>query len=192
MNFAIESKMWNGPQLIEYKLVLEPAAAIIQQLKEEINKDEPSIIIKEMEIVLSCFHAKEEMEDTLVRWLQRICNLQGAFHITLNNFGGQPPHNIHLRIQDKEEIKKMINQLKMIDHFIQSNGCPPAILQASPQMDIIKNLPENLYNKILNEFSGRVFHETFLAEKIKLYKRNGVESPFQLAYAFSLPADAKY
>jgi hypothetical protein len=192
MYLAKEFKTWNAAQLVAYKLVMEPGPDILLHLKDELAKEELELNFTNPEIILSSFQAKEEMEATLVRWLQRICNLQGAFLVTLNNYGGLPPHNIHVRIQDKEEIIKMISQLKMLDHFIQSNGCPPAILQNSPQLDIIKNLPENIYPTILNQFSGRCFHDSFIAEKIKLYKRHSVESPYQLVYAFSLPADSKF
>ena len=86
----------------------------------------------------------------------------------------------------------MINQLKMIDHFIQANDCPPAILYFTPQMEISNTIPETKFNKILNEFSGKSFHESFAAEKVKLYKRSSIESSFQLIYSFSLPPFPRY
>jgi hypothetical protein len=192
MNFAMKTKTLNSAQLLEYALVLEPGVFINKAIREEIEKEQLIPSKNSYEILLGSFQAKEELENTIVRWLQRIFNLQGSFVVTLNNFSGRPPHNIHLRIQDPEEIKKMINQLKMIDHFIQTNDCPPAVLCYTPQMEISNNIPENSFYKILNEFSGKSFHESFVADKIKLYKRSQFESSFQLTYSFSLPPGSKY
>jgi hypothetical protein len=86
----------------------------------------------------------------------------------------------------------MINQFIMIDHFLQANDCPPAVLYFTPQLEISNNIPENSFNKILNEFSGKSFHESFIAEKVKLLRRSSFESSFQLAYSFSLPPDSRY
>ena len=192
MNFAMKTKTLHSVQLLEYSLVLEPGMAINTAIREEIEKEELIPSKSSYEILLVSFQAKEELEDTIVRWLQRIFNLQGSFLVILNNFSGKPPHNIHIRIQNPEEIKKMINQLKMIDHFIQTNNCPPAILFHSPQMEISNNIPENSFSKILNEYSNKSFHESFIAEKIKLYRRLSGESSFQLVYSFSLPPGSKY
>jgi len=112
--------------------------------------------------------------------------------LTLNNYSGRPPHTIHLRIQEPEEIQKMISQLIMIDQFIQANECPPAQLFHSPHLEISNTVPENSFSKILNEFSGKSFHESFMAEKISLYRRSIPGSSFHLAYSFSLPPQTKY
>ena len=104
----------------------------------------------------------------------------------INNFSGKPPHTIHLRIQNPEEIKKMTHQLIMIDHFIQDNECPPAQLNHSPHIVISDSIPENCFNKILNAFSGKSFNGSFMSEKIQLYRRPSVEMNFQLVTSLSL------
>ncbi len=43
-------------------------------------------------ITLAAFQAGEETEDTVIRWVQRICHQQKAFDIALNNYSGIPPH----------------------------------------------------------------------------------------------------
>jgi hypothetical protein len=189
MHYAREFQTWN---LFEYKLVLEPDIEIVKSIKLELEEQPEYRFTTQYEIVLVSFQAKEEMESTLVRWLEKICNLQGSFPVMLNNFGGRPPHNIHIRIQDQKEIKKMINQFRMIDHFIQSNDCPPAVLIQSPQLDIINNLAENNFSKVLRKFSARCFHESFTAEKIKLFRKNRLDPDFRLAYAFTLPSGSRY
>ena len=188
----MKTKTLTSIQLLEYILVLEPGTPVNDAIRKEIEKDELIQSKSSYSILLGSFQAKEELENTIVRWLQRIFNLQGSFPVTLNNFSGRPPHTIHLRIQDPGEIKKMINQFIMIDHFLQANDCPPAVLYFTPQLEISNNIPENIFNKILNEFSGKRFHESFIAEKVKLLRRSSFESSFQLAYSFSLPPDSRY
>jgi 2'-5' RNA ligase len=43
-------------------------------------------------ITLAAFQAGEETEDTVIRWIQRICHQHKSFDIALNNYSGIPPH----------------------------------------------------------------------------------------------------
>src|ERR1700743_3284377 len=43
-------------------------------------------------ITIAVFRADESMEDTLIRWIQRICNRYRSFETALNNYSGFPPH----------------------------------------------------------------------------------------------------
>jgi 2'-5' RNA ligase len=43
-------------------------------------------------ITLAAFQAGEETEDTVIRWIQRICHQHRSFDIALNNYSGIPPH----------------------------------------------------------------------------------------------------
>ncbi len=52
------------------------------------------------------------MEDTLIRWIQRICNRYSSFDLTLNNYSGFPPHTIYLRVQDPEPFRELMRQLR--------------------------------------------------------------------------------
>lgn len=122
-------------------------------------------------ITVAAFQAGELMEDTLIRWIQRICNLYRAFNITLNNYSGFPPHTIYLRVQDHEPFFGLMQQLRTIDDYIRSSGCPPVNLISHPYLSIAGGLTEQVYNRAMPEYSRRDFHESFHVEQLVLLKR---------------------
>ena len=82
----------NG-ELWEYQLVVYPDEPVNEKLIEERNRfyskyDTRSQVQLKPHILIANFLAKEEMEATLLRWIQNICNLQSSFNVCLNNFGG--------------------------------------------------------------------------------------------------------
>src|SRR4051794_21086710 len=85
----------------EYLLVIPAGKEIKQQLAAErqqfFNLYQSGIDDREeAQITIMRFTATEDMEATVIRWLQRICSQQESFIVTLNNYGGYPPNNIHL------------------------------------------------------------------------------------------------
>jgi 2'-5' RNA ligase len=52
----------------------------------------PVMVRNRPHITVAAFQAGEPMEDTLIRWIQRICNRFRSFTLTLNNYSGFPPH----------------------------------------------------------------------------------------------------
>lgn len=58
-----------------------------QRVADYIGRNRPHI-------TLAVFQAGEEVEDTLIRWIQRICQQHRSFEIALNNYSGIPPHTI--------------------------------------------------------------------------------------------------
>ncbi len=71
-------------------------------------------------ISLACFIAKEEMEDTLLRWLRRIAGAEQAFSIVSNNFGFHPEGEVYLRILDASKLLNLKNHMQVLEPFIQS------------------------------------------------------------------------
>ena len=122
-------------------------------------------------ITIAAFQAGEPMEETLIRWIQRICNRQKSFDITLNNYSGFPPHTIYLRVQDPQPFRELMQQLRAIDDFIRSSGCPPVNLINRPYLSIAGGLTEKVYNKAMPDYSRRTFHDTFHVEELVLLKR---------------------
>jgi hypothetical protein len=173
-----------------YSLVLEPSGG----LKERIVSEAESLLHlneNDCQILLGNFFAREEMEETMIRWIQKICNLQGGFDVQLNNFGGKPPHSIFLRIQDPSPLNRIISQLKMVDQFIQASGLPPSQLFYSPQLVLAEKIPQHLFYAVLEEFAAKSFHENFTAEYFKLYKRSDHTGTSKLISSFSLPSSAR-
>ena len=122
-------------------------------------------------ITVAAFQAGEPMEDTLIRWIQRICNRYNSFDITLNNYSGFPPHTIYLRVQDHQPFRELMQQLRAIDDFIRSSGCPPVNLINRPYLSIAGGLTEKVYNRAMPEYSRKDFHDSFHVKEMVLLKR---------------------
>ena len=81
----------------EYLLVIYPHGDLQDKLQEEQQQFSTDYglqvtVRNRPHITVAAFQAGEAMEDTLIRWIQRICNFYNSFDITLNNFSGFPPH----------------------------------------------------------------------------------------------------
>ncbi|HET6253737.1 MAG TPA: 2'-5' RNA ligase family protein [Puia sp.] len=122
-------------------------------------------------ITLAAFQAGEEAEDTLIRWIQRICLQHRRFEVALNNYCGIPPHTIYLRIQDPEPLRDLMQQLRAIDEFIRSSGWPPVHLIGRPYLSIAGGLTEQVYNKAMPDYSRKDFHGVFQVGELVLLKR---------------------
>src|SRR5215475_12756907 len=77
----------------EYLLVIYPYGELRDKLQEEQQQFStdyglPVMVRNRPHITVAAFQAGELMEDTLIRWIQRICNRHRSFDITLNNFSG--------------------------------------------------------------------------------------------------------
>jgi hypothetical protein len=130
----------------------------------------PAPVGNKPHITVAVFQAGEVMEDTLIRWIQRICHGYRSFDLTLNNYSGFPPHTIYLRVQDPHPFRQLM-QLRAIDEFIRSSGCPPVNLVTRPFLSIAGGLTEQVYNKAMPEYSQKDFHDSFRVEELVLLKR---------------------
>lgn len=157
-----------GPGFAEYLLVVYPHGDLQDRLMEAQQEfsaeygldhrlDRDQRIANDIfgrnkpHITLATFQAGEEMEDTLIRWIERICQQHRSFQLELNNYCGIPPHTprqqdanrqpnathqppgaaeritgtVYLRIQNPEPLTDLMQQLGAIDEFIRSSGWPP-------------------------------------------------------------------
>ncbi|MBS1607024.1 MAG: 2'-5' RNA ligase family protein [Bacteroidetes bacterium] len=163
-------------QRAEYLLVIYPHGELEERLLHEQRQlasefGLPAGGRNRPHITVAAFQAGELMEDTLIRWIQRICNRHRSFDITLNNYSGFPPHTIYLRVQDHQPFFELMHQLRAIDEFIRSCGCPPVNLVSNPYLSIAGGLTERVYNRAMPEYSRKDFHESFLVDRLVLLKR---------------------
>jgi 2'-5' RNA ligase len=170
-----------GARRAEYLLVIYPSGELQEKLLDEQRQFSADyglqMTVRESvrrfgpHITVAAFQAGEIMEDTLIRWVQRICNNYKCFELTLNNYSGFPPHTIYLRVQDPHPFRQLMQQLRTIDEFIRSSGCPPANLITRPFLSIAGGLTEQLYNKAMPEYSRKTFHDSFRVDELVLLKR---------------------
>jgi 2'-5' RNA ligase len=165
-----------GARRAEYLLVIYPSGELQEKLLDEQQQFSADYglqmtVRNKPHITVAAFQAGEIMEDTLIRWVQRICNNYKCFELTLNNYSGFPPHTIYLRVQDPHPFRQLMQQLRSIDEFIRSSGCPPANLITRPFLSIAGGLTEQLYNKAMPEYSRKTFHDSFRVDELVLLKR---------------------
>jgi hypothetical protein len=158
----------------EYLLVVKPDSAVQEKIIAELHVLETyrpgSLAWIKPYITVAGFSAREEMEETLIRWIQRICSKNKSFVVTFNNYSGFPPHNIYLRVLDPVPFYQLALQLKTIDDFISS----PFVLNHKPHLSIAK-LPEQVYEKVIRDYSQKIFHESFAANELILLKKDSGE-----------------
>lgn len=166
--------------LFEYQLVINPDASVNEKVKAETTQlyddyQQKAAVQNKSHITIARFLAREAMESILLRWIQRICDQQPHFQVTLNNYSGFPPDTIYLRVQDPAPFTSLAHQLKGVDDWIQSSGCPPITVVTKPYLSIARQLPEPVYTKAMFSYSQRIFHESFMATELRLLRK---EHPF--------------
>jgi 2'-5' RNA ligase len=122
-------------------------------------------------ITIATFVAREEMEETISRYMHRILVKQESFEVALNNYSGFPPHSVYVRVQNPERFRRFGKELKAVDDYISSCFCPPLKL-TNPHLTIAKGLPESLYLQVMMDYSRKTFHETFMVKELVLLRRS--------------------
>src|SRR6476646_5660227 len=164
------------PELHEYFLVAYIPQEVNTQLKEEkenfSSKYKVTIAKKTLpHITVADFLAKEEMEETIIRYMRRIFSTHTSFWVTLNNYSGFPEHTVFARVQDHQPFKQLAHMLKVIDQYIKGNGCPPAKFITYPHLTIARRLKQNVYERAMFEYSQKTFYASFNVTELILLKR---------------------
>lgn len=175
----------------EYLLVIHPDEEVYNKIAAEkkcfYDQYHQKISVKtKPHITVANFMAREEMEETLIRWIQRVSSQQKSFPVTLNNYSGFPPHTIYLRVQDHLPFKQLAIQLKVIDFYVRSNGCPAVKLSNRPHLSIARRLSQDVYEKALIDYSQKTFCESFTAHELILLKRSHQFDPCRVINIFRL------
>lgn len=178
-------------QVCEYLLLAHPSPEVSKKI-QELNQ----LVLKSYMqtnpwkfrpvMLLASFIAVDSMEETLIRYLHRVCAQHKSFTITLNNFGGCPPNGIYVRVQESEPFTEFARELKAINQYLQSNGYPEAKITTRPQLTISRSFEENLYREVMLDFSQRTFHESFLLNEMVLVKRKGQYDVYSQVNVFGL------
>lgn len=160
----------------EYLLVANPGKEVNEKVMAEkqffYDEYREEIAIKSKpQITIASFLAKEEMENTVIRWMQRICSRQQSFSVTLNNYSGFPPHTIYLRIQNETPFRQLAKELGVVNTYVSSCSCPPMVFLPRPHVCIAGSLPEETFFKALTQYAHKSFHESFLVNELLLLKR---------------------
>ena len=185
--------IFQKPEFYEYLLVAHPSQEVNNQLKEEkenfSSTYKVSVAKKTLpHITVADFLAKEEMEETIIRYMRRILSMQTSFWATLNNYSGFPEHTVFARVQDHQPFKQLATSLKAIDQYIRNNGCPPMKLITYPHLSIARRLQQNIYEKAMFENSKKTFYASFEVNELVLLKRKNQFDACTHVNVFKLPS----
>ena len=190
-NWNSATSLQTENELWEYLLVAHPDKTVNKKILEEKRRFEKEYELEEdtrfhPHITVANFLAKKAMEETFIRWIQNICNLQKSFTVTLNNYSAFPSSGLYLRVQNTEPFKRLANALKILDGFLQSNDCPPLKSVSKPHITFVAGLSQYTYENVIHEYSRKTFHESFKVDKLILLTRD-VYMKCHLINTFILP-----
>ena len=122
-------------------------------------------------ITVANFLAVEAMEETIIRWMHRIISNKKSFLVTLDQYGAFRAHTIYLRIQDHQPFQQLVKDLKVVDQYIRSYGCPEMHLISHPHLTIARKLERTTYQQAVTVYAEKSFHASFEVKELVLLRR---------------------
>lgn len=185
---------WNGSSHREYRLVIYPDAPVYEKIMAEKQRFFGNYGVESAKsfpyIMVAGFYAGEGMEETLIRWIQRICSQQNSFEITLNNYSGFPQHSIYLRIQNPQPVQQLAAQLKALDGHV--HAMATNTFERIPHIALANELPELVYQQSMPAYSRKTFRARFMANELVLIGRDHPYATSKTITVFRfLPANHK-
>lgn len=104
-----------------YRLVICPegkAAEMIRQLTEQTGHRTQTGLMSS--ITLASFRGREAMEDTLIRWVQRVCRMHSRFEISLNAPRPHPAGGWRMPVTDNKHLQQLAQKLSIVDEYVRS------------------------------------------------------------------------
>lgn len=173
----------------EYSLVVYPSLEATTKINAEkhfFNHQYGQTNDMRPNIAIANFLAKDMMEETILRFLQRIFSHHFTFEIALNNYSGFPPNSIYLRVQNQQPFKQLAKDLMSVNNYIHSYSCPPIKLISNPHVSIADQLPETVYLKAIADYSHKDFFEKFTVNEIILLRKSNAFDSCKTVQVFSL------
>ena len=186
---------WSGSGHREYSLVIYPDAAVYEKIMAEkqrffMNYGIEAVVKSFPYIMVAGFYAGEGMEETLIRWIQRICSQHNSFDVTLNNYSGFPQHSIYLRVQNPQPIQQLASQLKTLDNHV--HAMAGSVIDRIPHVALARELPEPVYQQTMPVYSRKTFRAHFMATELVLLGRDHpFATPKTITVFRFLPANHK-
>ncbi|MBL7763485.1 MAG: 2'-5' RNA ligase family protein [Chitinophagaceae bacterium] len=182
--------------LHEYLLIVSPAKEVFERVMQEKNHFSktytwPAASKALPHITVSNFIAWNRMEDTLIRWMQRIVADQNSFSVTVNNYSGFPSHTVFLSVLEKNPFKELATRLKVVAEYIKhDNPNFPVRLISKPHITIARGLSESVYQRAIKEYASKNFISSFNVTRLELLKRsNGYEKYNSVAQFYFKPTE---
>ncbi|MFT4024107.1 MAG: hypothetical protein QM664_10035 [Flavihumibacter sp.] len=119
------------------------------------------------------FRARADMEDTLLRWMRRICGQWAVFKLVFNNYGSHPLVPLYLRLADGSTLQSLAASFHLLDGWLKSNGMEAVRLSSMWRLPLVSRLDEEEALPFLLDFSSRALHAVVKVEELVLEKSGG-------------------
>lgn len=104
-----------------YRLVICPEGEAAERIRQ-LNAGRPTGGQKPPlpSIPLVAFRGREAMEDTIIRWVQRVCRMHKRFQISLDQPIPHPAGGWRMKVTDPGSLNQLSEKLSVIDDYIRS------------------------------------------------------------------------
>ena len=136
-------------------------------------------------LTVARFQAREEMESTLLRWINRILSNQTGFRFAFNNYGSIPGKPLYCRIQDAEPFRKLATGFRVLEGWLQGNGCYGPELFA-PYLPLLDELDGSIEREVLMAFSASLFYDVVELQELELLVSEPWTNEYRLVSRFAL------
>ncbi len=182
---AVHMRPMVMPQLAKYRFALPVSTHLVSELNDYLKQvDDVCLIESQAVIPIAKFEATDRMEDTLIRWTQRICMQQPTLPIAFNNFGAFPPNQVYLRVQDAAMIKKLVGKLRAVDTYLSGYDHPPLESVNRICMPLFPQLTTMEAYEMAQKIARCEFNATTHVSQLCLQKLKGQQ--WQTIQSFSL------
>lgn len=175
-----------GCPMFNYQLVIRPDTATlqgIQRLQEQLATGAMPAVDG---LVLASFQAREAMEPTLLRWLQRIMSMHRSFQLSLQGFGALSSRILYLRVPEQQVLQQLGASLQVIDQYIRSCDCPPLQRSSHSYLPLTGPLPESLFELATTKGLAQSFQARFAVNELVLLRRQYEQEKGKQVQVFGL------
>ena len=162
--------------IYEYLLVAHPDETVYAQVMAEkqfftARFQTPVAVKTKPHITVANFLAMEPMEETIIRWMHRVISTKKVFRVTLDQYGAFRPHTIYLKVEDHQPFQQLAGELKVVDQYVRSYGCPEMKLISNPYLTIARRLEKTTYQEAMTVYAEKSFHAAFDVKELLLLRR---------------------
>lgn len=172
--------------LAEYLLIVMPDEALTKSLRDFqqalVQQTYPAAELLPLRyLTLAGLLAKDYLEDTVSRWIMKVCRMKPSFALSFNKELIFREGVLSLEISDSAELRSFHQQLGVVDDFLNSSECHPLQLIAKPQ------LPMLVTDRFISRAENLPYlRAEFLIKEIAMLKRNQFHDRFERINVFGL------
>ena len=128
------------------------------------------------DIPIATFRGREAMEETLVRWIQRICRPHPGFSLTVCDPVVFPDLSLRMKVRDVDSLERIIQALGVLETYIRSCGTGPVEWVRTPYSRLGKATPPHGAGRSASGLGEYGMEAEFPVHRLVLERRmNGEE-----------------